>query len=247
MLLRFRDFMNEGEIEQLLADNDAKLSHAGFLIIDLRGNAGGNSSAYEHLLKYCLPNGKAVRDMGLAADGALSRGVEINYTERNCDVRMELVNDMLQSGFSAQTRDFLTAYLSELKEMRGRGFVKRTEALDPEIRGNSEAEKVYIITDGKCVSAGESAVYLFKMFPKVTVIGQPTAGILDYSNVTYALFDPYALVYPTSRLLALDDGRRMAGKGVCVDTYIPWTPEHLTRDVELDYILSEIRSKNGLG
>ncbi len=69
---------------------------------------------------------------------------------------------------------------------------------------------------------------------------RPTQGILDYSNVAYALFDEYALVYPTSRLLALDCGKGMMGKGVPVDEYIAWTPEHLVRDVDLENVLEKL-------
>ena len=78
------------------------------------------------------------------------------------------------------------------------------------------------------------------MLPKVKVFGRPTKGILDYSNVAYALFDEYALIYPTSRLLSLDYGKGMMKSGVMVDEYIEWTPNHLKKDVDLEYVLKLI-------
>ncbi len=32
----------------------------------------------------------------------------------------------------------------------------------------------------------------------------------------------------------------MMGKGVPVDEYIAWTPEHLVRDVDLEYVLEKL-------
>ena len=50
-------------------------------------------------------------------------------------------------------------------------------------------------------------------------------------------FDHFQLVYPTSRAKRIDAGKGILHKGVPVDVYIPWTPEHLEKDVDLEYIL----------
>ncbi len=91
-----------------------------------------------------------------------------------------------------------------------------------------------------CKDLKDSFVYIFAMLPKVTTIGRPTMGIQDYSNVMFVSFDEYNFVYPTSRLLSLDQGHGMTGRGVMVEHYIPWTPEHITKNVNLDYCLSLI-------
>lgn len=62
-------------------------------------------------------------------------------------------------------------------------------------------------------------------------------GILDYSNCIFKQYDSYMLLYPTSRLVYKEDGAGMMGKGLPVDVYIPWTPEHLERDVMLEKAL----------
>ncbi|MGZ7153694.1 S41 family peptidase, partial [Streptococcus pyogenes] len=76
-------------------------------------------------------------------------------------------------------------------------------------------------------------VDIMRQMPKVTVIGRPTMGILDYSNCCVADFGDYELLYPTSRSLAVDAGLGMTDKGVLPDIEIPWTPEHIERDVDL--------------
>jgi len=239
--LRLDDFVDSSGISSLLEENDYELRVIQNLIIDVRGNGGGNSFSYYPLLKYCLPKRKKLGDLGLTDNGAMGYGQEILYSERNCDVRIEIIEEMMQKNLSKSDEDIFEQAIREMRELRGKGFIKEIEEDDCDIVGDSEVENVVILTDGSCCSAGDAFVYLFKMLPKVKVFGRPSQGILDYSNVAYALFDEYALVYPTSRLISLDYGKGMMGKGVPVDAYIPWTPEHLERDVDLEYVLKSLR------
>ncbi len=238
--LRLEDFVDSTGISSLLEENDFELRTTKNLVIDVRGNGGGNSFAYEPLLKYCLPKGKKLSDLDLSDDGVLRYGQEILYSERNCDVRIEIIEELMQKSISKDEEDIFKQAVNELKDLRGKGFVKELEGDDSDVIGDSDVENVVILTDSSCCSVGDAFVYLFKMLPKVKVFGRPTQGILDYSNVAYALFGEYAIVYPTSRLLALDYGNGMMGKGVSVDEYITWTPEHLVRDVDLEYVLMRI-------
>lgn len=88
-----------------------------------------------------------------------------------------------------------------------------------------------------CGSSGDNFVDIMKKMPKVTVVGRPTLGILDYSNCCTAELGDYEFLYPTSRNLAVDEGKGMTDKGVLPDVYIPWTPEHLVKDVDLEKAL----------
>lgn len=188
----------------LLQEHDSEICNTKNLIIDVRGNGGGNSFSYYPLLKYCLPNGKTLSDLHLTDSGMLQYGQEIIYSERNCDLRIEILEEMMQKNMSTADEDIFKQAIRELREFRGSGFVKEREEVDSEIIGDSNVDKVIILTDSSCCSAGD------------------------------------ALVYPTSRLLSLDYGKGMMGKGVSVDTYIPWTPEHLERDVDLEYVLKKL-------
>lgn len=236
--LRMADFMDATRISSLCEENDSEIRNAKNLIIDVRRNGGGNGISYYPLLKYCLPYGKKLCELDLADDSTLNYGQEILYSERNCDVRIEIIEELLQNDLSEQNQDFLKSAISELKELRGKGFVADYEEEDIDVMGDSYIENVFILTDESCCSAGDAFVDMFKGLPKVKVVGRATEGIQDYSNVAYALFDEYALIYPTSRLLSLDYGKGMMKKGVPVDEYIPWTPEHLKRDVELEYVMT---------
>ena len=67
-------------------------------------------------------------------------------------------------------------------------------------------------------------------------------GILDYSNVAMIEYGEFWIGYPTSRLTCVEGGNGMMGKGVPVDVYVPWTPEHLTRDVDMDKVRELIQA-----
>lgn len=84
---------------------------------------------------------------------------------------------------------------------------------------------------------------MMKNFKKVTVIGRPTLGILDYSNCCKVDYDDYFLMFPTSRWLAIDKGKGMTDKGVLPDIEVPWTPAHFERDIDLDKCLELIEMK----
>ena len=109
------------------------------------------------------------------------------------------------------------------------------------VKGAAEAlEHVYILTDCYCASTGDAFVENVSISPKATVVGRPTMGILDYSNLNMITYGSYGFAYPTSRRTELDEGIRMMGCGVPVQVHVPWTPEHLTRDVDLEKVFELI-------
>ena len=134
---------------------------------------------------------------------------------------------------------------AELEQNCGKGFVVTTEDdgsenIDLPYVGDTKVERVFVLTDGNCGSSGDNCVQVLSAFPKVTVVGRPTMGIMDYSNVAVQDYDGFSLMYPTSRLTYLDNGIHMMADGVEVDEYIPWTPKHIEKDVDLEYILNNL-------
>lgn len=96
------------------------------------------------------------------------------------------------------------------------------------------SKKIIVLTDCFCGSAGDFFVYLCKQSPKITVMGRPTMGVNDYSNLTEVAWNnQFKLMYPTSRLDQLDDREKSTERGIQPDIYIPWTPEHIHNDVDL--------------
>ena len=237
--LKLEDFTDEAAITQLYADSQAAIEQAKYLIIDVRVNYGGTDSLYYPLFKYTLPQGKTFSDLDLPSDD----GMEILYTDRNVDLRQQLMQNILEDpNLSAETHQILKEFLKELEENRGKGYVlygdeDSNQNFLPDVLGLARPEKVFVLADVTCGSSGDNFVDTMKKMPKVTVLGRPTMGILDYSNCCVKDFGDYELLFPTSRDIRIDQGKGMNDKGVEPDILIPWTPEHLERDVDLEECL----------
>lgn len=230
--MRLDDFGDEEAIMKLYADNDTSICSHKYLIIDARQNAGGSDTCFLPILKYCLPEGKKLDDLNLE-----SSGDEVLYSERNVDVRLQMLSAYKEMELPEETLTILNQMEAELIKNRGKGFKPQIELLDIPIVGNATPEKVFILSDCDCGSSGDSFVRVMGMLPKVTVVGRPTMGILDYSNICEIQLDEYTFIYPTSRSLSIDEGKGMGKKGVPVDHFIPWTPKHLEEDIDLNYTL----------
>ena len=236
--LQLKDFQDETAIHQLYAENDAALRNCEYLIIDVRENAGGVNTAFLPLLPFCLPEGKRLNDLKSEYD----IGTEVNYTERSCDSRLKMYREYLKQELPEETRAIVRLLEDEAVKNRGKGFVTlpADEDIFPEV-GLASPRKVYIITDHKCGSSGDAFVEMMGRSDKVTVVGRPTLGIQDYSDVTGVAYGNFYLTYPTSRALYLNQNIQMRNRGVPVDVYIPWTPEHLKRDVDLEHVMELIQ------
>lgn len=235
LLLRLADFADEDAIRQVYADNSAALDTCENLIIDVRGNGGGADTAYLPLLEYCFPEGRKIADFD-----AETYGMEINYSKRNCDSRTQMINQFFGEEIPDEVKPVIDQMLAELKENSGKGFITSEAGGESGMIGKKNPQKVYIITDERCGSSGDAFVETMSCSPKVTIVGRPSMGITDYSNCTMECFDQFQLVYPTSRAKRIDAGKGILHKGVPVDVYIPWTPEHLEKDIDLEYIINRL-------
>ena len=237
--LRLDDFRNEKAINKLYQEAQDAIKRAACLVIDVRQNTGGMDSLYFPLLHYALSEGQVYSDLGRTDEG-----MEILYTERNVDLRLKDFEVYVQQeGINQETKDLLEIIMQDLQANRGKGYVKfggEDREMFPNVKGGSHPEKIFVLADVYCASSGDNFVQMMKCFPKVTVLGRPTLGILDYSNCCQVDYGDYSLNFPTSRALALDKGQGMTDKGIEPDILIPWTVEHLKRDVDLERCLEMI-------
>lgn len=238
------NFMDEGAISRLYQECLPMMTEVKFLLIDVRQNGGGTDSLYFPLLHLGLEKGQGYDSLDWDDDG-----MEILYTERNVDLRLKDFEDwMQQEEISSETIKLLEEMKEDLLRYRGKGYVlyqQENEEFFPEVRGGQYPEQIFILSDIYCASSGDNFVQMMKQFKKVTVVGRPTLGILDYSNCCTVDYGDYRLMFPTSRCLSVDQGRGMTDKGVEPDIEIPWTPAHFERDVEVDKCLELIRQSRG--
>ncbi|MBR0219631.1 MAG: hypothetical protein IJQ33_10540 [Clostridia bacterium] len=238
LLIRLLDFSDEEAIRNLYEECKPQLSSCENLIIDVRNNGGGSDTAFFPLFEYCYPEGKSVDEFL-----PKSQPPATNYSLRNCDVRLKMIDDFFAQGIPDDIRPMVEKMKNQLAQNRGKGLIAEESGDDDGglgIFGRALPKKVWILTDQGCASSGEAFVEDMSYSPKVTVVGRPTLGILDYSNCSVVMLDHFRVLYPTSRRGDLDVGKRMGHKGVPVDHYIPWSPLHLEKDVELEYVLEQI-------
>ncbi|RYD93290.1 MAG: hypothetical protein EOP54_19450 [Sphingobacteriales bacterium] len=185
-------------IEGLLAKNKDLLEGSENLIIDLRGNGGGTTDAYQKLLPYIITN--PLRHIGAqhlstpAFIAALRRYTEsIEDREKN-------------SGQIAENQRRIKLLEANLgKFVNFSGHAVETESIAP---ASISPKQVVFLTDGKVGSAAEALLLAARQSKKVKIIGTPTSGVLDYANAYF--FDDfictnYRLLLPTYRSLRLPE------------------------------------------
>ncbi|MGM7701439.1 S41 family peptidase [Pseudalkalibacillus sp. Hm43] len=226
-LLSINDFMDKEQMVTLLKENHNKIIKKEKLIIDIRSNRGGMDAVYEPLLKYIFPPESIIT-------------YDSTYhliTKRNYDNRMDLFNGFLEQ---YGQDDVILSFIDNMKKYKEQGFVQFDLDTNEEvIDGLTAPETVMIITDRYCGSSGDQFALIASQSPKVRMIGRPTKGVLDYSNVAKESFPSkgFELWYPTSISDRVQQGKGIDNIGVQPDHHIPWTPEHLDEDVDLRHAL----------
>lgn len=234
-IITLSDFNNESAIKELIDKYHEDIISSSNLIFDVRKNAGGTDTAYLPLLSYIFP--KKIMFSSLFADGD---SLSMNCTRRNCNLRTELCAKYMKLDLDDFTYQYLNQEIEFYKKNFDRGFVLDDEnSIDYEIKGIARPESIFILSDCYCGSSGDTFVQNSKKSDKVTVIGRNTMGITDYSNVIFADLGDYQLMYPTSKI----NKNGINGIGVGVDIYIPWTPDHLKKDIDLEIVLSMLNKK----
>ncbi len=234
LLLKLTDFMDQNAISNLIHNHHDQLTNFKQLIIDVRFNKGGYDMAYFNLLPYLFDGEEIDLD-------SFNEGVTMltNCTNRNVELRIQMINTILASVEDDQSKDQLNAYIHSLLENKGKGFVEldlgeKENESHYLLKTKKGPEKVILLTDVYCGSSGDAFVETCKYSSKVTVIGRPTLGLNDYANLATMVWEnKFELMYPTSKLSIVDEGKGMSGIGIKPDIYIPWTPDHIKEDIDL--------------
>ncbi|MED1304266.1 peptidase [[Bacillus thuringiensis] serovar konkukian] len=245
LLITLTDFANAEAINTLLDSHKDVLNAFPNLIIDVRLNRGGSDDTFFNLLPYLFED----KEISLFDS---SDTMQLNHTERNFHLRMKDMKMEMEDYDSLDelSKLFTNMFIQDLKKNYKKGFVTfDTSGLPKElqslkIHGRKSPSRVVILTDVTCGSSGDSFVEVAKKSLKVKVIGRPTAGVNDYSNLAVMEWaDTFALYYPTSRLSIIDKGEGMSGIGIQPHIHIPWTPEHIQEDVDLKLALELLQNE----
>lgn len=224
--------MDRAAMEELLAQHGGDISHSRKLILDLRRNVGGDSDACDGLLPYLVDRERSMA--GLLGD----EGCWCLFTENNCNRRYDVLSAFRATLTDPEEIALIDAELALYRDNFGKGLVfLPPEPAEGAVSPSPAApERVVVITDTFCEDEGETFVALCKRCgSKVTVIGRPTMGTLDYFDpITIAVHEKMTLSYPIRMTHAAHEGRGISEKGLSVDEYIPWTPDEIGRDLLLE-------------
>lgn len=190
-------FNNDSRIEKLVAANDKTIRASRYLIIDLRGNGGGNSG-WSFLLPYVMtgPIDQDSPKLRISADNIKLKRAELEPLVKN-----PMPKEM--------QKYFPDSYVSKLKSIYEE--LAHTKATFIEIPGVRipldsvlrKPERVALITDGLCGSSTEFFFNLMKQSGKTKRYGGNTVGMMDYEGPTSRTMLPceqLVLMIPVSKM-----------------------------------------------
>jgi hypothetical protein len=209
-------------MKQLVADHRAELASHKNWIIDVRDNGGGSDVTYEPL-------------MGWLLDGDL-RGFRTEYfvTPANIKAQEEIC---AQTSDPAHCNKEMDPILAKMRTAAPGSFVlagtNRIEYDKVKLEAKRPA-RVAVVTDRGCGSSCEQFVLEARTSYRVKVIGRPTHGSLDVSNLRPHLLPSgrARLYYATTRTTRLPE-MRIDTIGVAPDILLPKPADDAGREAEL--------------
>jgi hypothetical protein len=209
-------------MKKLVEEHRAQLASHKNWIIDVRDNGGGSDVTYAPL-------------MGWLLDGDL-RGYRTEYfvTPANIKAQEEIC---AEAGDPGHCREQLAPVIVKMKTAAPGSFVlsgsTRIEYEKVKLEARRPA-RVAVLTDRHCGSSCEQFVLEARTSYRVKVVGRPTYGSLDVSNLRPHLLPSgrARLYYATTRTTRLPD-MRIDTIGVAPDILLPKPATEADREAEL--------------
>ncbi|MBS2209832.1 hypothetical protein KEM09_00345 [Carboxylicivirga mesophila] len=176
--LKIPHFLSSSLVEKLINENISSISRKRNLIIDIRGNGGGNDNSYHKLLQIIATNDIYLRNAKFLKTKA---NWEEKYGKWDKTNEGKFVNLPWNKNKSEIFKSFTISGINE--------YPKR----------------VAILVDRNVKSSGEMFVLSAKQSLKVKIFGENTAGLIDYSNVNQheILEDSLYLQYPMTKIIGI--------------------------------------------
>lgn len=187
--LRLPDFysVERSYVDSLMKSHHANILKSDFMIIDVRGNGGGNDATYFPVLPYVL-NGPIELPMNgfwlseyntQMLIGAMAAGKGLSVEEYAKQRKEEYDGFMANKG---------TAYFQYPEY----SWTFKTDTLYP------GPKKIVLLTDKETASSGETFVFRANQSDRVVVYGQNTAGVVDGFNGLSQDIGCFEVIFPTS-------------------------------------------------
>jgi len=176
------DPKNKSLVDNLIKINKNILLKTPYLIIDIRGNGGGGDEIWNSLLPILYTNPYKI----IGNDYLSSKG--------NIDAFELLVKTYGKT-------DFLMSRIKRMKENPGKFLESASDGIVKFDSVLPNPRRIAILINKDCASSAEEFLLRAKESKKVVLLGQPTSGTLDYSNLIHGKFpcDAYNILYPFTR------------------------------------------------
>jgi hypothetical protein len=199
-------------------------SHESKLIVDLRGNSGGDESKLAEFARifYGLddnqvsltPAGRLIRTQSSTAFALSANTIGLNILEKRWSGQADPPASLKYYG------DFIQLFEISMQGLLSKyGF---TDFSDASLDSNRFFKgQIQILTDRQCASSCESAIQFFEKLPNVTRIGENTGGYLQYGGVgTLLLPNSHLLISLPTQAFKYFDGRMVEKIGYAPDVRV---------------------------
>jgi hypothetical protein len=198
---------NANNIDSLFKVNKAYLEMMPNLILDLRNNGGGADFAYRSITPY------------LYTDTIHLIGADVLATDDNIAGWAAVATT---AGIPPGQRAFIQDLIGKMKYSNGK-FISLLE--DQKVTLDSVKhypQHIAILINGECGSTTEEFLLQASQSRKVVLMGQHTAGVLDYANVRGTDFScmPYMLYWATSKSRRINQGLGIDNIGIRPDVLL---------------------------
>lgn len=200
-------------LDSLVAAADTAIRVRPLLIVDLRGNEGGSSLMSRAIHPYITTAAQRATPYDSGAAVMLSSPAQIAYARR---------------AFGAESSPFVRSLVQRLEAAPGTLVLLDTAPpTTPRPEPSHDGRwRVAVLVDGGTVSASEVLVLRALRSTRAIVLGQLTAGALDYQSTQIVSLGTgdrrWALGYPTITAHADLPARGMRGRGIMPHERIDW-------------------------
>jgi C-terminal processing protease CtpA/Prc len=187
--LRLPDFysVDPSYVDSIMNANHDRILEADFMVIDLRGNGGGNDGTYFPVLPYVLTG-----PITLPSNGFWLSEDNTEYLING----MAAYNGLSVEEYAEQEKEEYEMFINN----KGTAYFKGdgTWTFTADTIYKEGPKKVIILTDEEVGSSGETFVYRANQSEKLVVYGQNTAGVVDGFNGFPLDLGCFTAVFPTS-------------------------------------------------
>lgn len=220
--LRLPDFYSVAPsyVDSLLKANHEKILKSDFIVVDVRGNPGGNDGTYFPVLPYVLTG-----PITLPSNGFWLSDDNTDYLIK----AFAASNDLTVEEYAKQEKEEYEMFNSNRGTAYFKGSGTWTFTADTIYNG---PKKVIILTDEEVGSSGETFVYRANQSDKVVVYGQNTAGVVDGFNGFPLDLGCFTAVFPTSYRAPDIKDNPIDPYGIAPDVFVNENEDVLTYAIE---------------